>query len=139
MGSESPRCSHMGASIAEAAPCLTAMPACPSHTNTGDEHSFCCAVLHALGHVLPRPVLSCAGGVLVHCLAGMSRSASICIAYIMWKQRLSYADVSVGLAAAVQHAFGWVVPGAQRGRASSPPRDRERGLWAPPSCPCQAP
>jgi len=60
-------------------------------------------------------VYVCPGGVLVHCLAGMSRSASICIAYMMWKQRLSYIDVSGGLnfgnsqrfeatAAAVLHA-----------------------------------
>lgn len=39
-----------------------------------------------------------AGGVLVHCLAGVStgvsRSAAIRIAYLMWRQRLTYLDVS---------------------------------------------
>jgi len=39
-------------------------------------------------------VVSCvglAGRVLVHCAQGVSRSASILIGYLMWKERLSFA------------------------------------------------
>uniref|UniRef100_A0A7S1X4L4 Protein-tyrosine-phosphatase n=1 Tax=Tetraselmis chuii TaxID=63592 RepID=A0A7S1X4L4_9CHLO len=31
-----------------------------------------------------------AGGVLVHCSAGCSRSASVCLGYVMWKEGLCY-------------------------------------------------
>lgn len=41
-----------------------------------------------------------AGGVLVHCVAGVSRSASLCIGYLMWKQRIPYLEAQETLAAA---------------------------------------
>ncbi len=31
-----------------------------------------------------------AGIVFVHCVAGISRSASVCVGYLMWKHRMSY-------------------------------------------------
>lgn len=91
-----------------------------------------CAVLHALRRVPLRPVLSCAGGVLVHCLAGMSRSASICIAYIMWKQRLSYVDVSVSGDTDVQHAHGSAGPRAFMGEGIPSRGEGEGAVGATP-------
>eukprot|EP01084_Bolivina_argentea_P242780 407182_1 len=32
------------------------------------------------------------GNLLIHCARGKSRSASICIAYLMWKQNISFED-----------------------------------------------
>merc|ERR1712130_480356 len=32
------------------------------------------------------------GNLLIHCARGKSRSASICIGYLMWKQKMTFAD-----------------------------------------------
>merc|ERR1712087_837021 len=32
------------------------------------------------------------GNLLIHCASGKSRSASICIGYLMWKQNISFED-----------------------------------------------
>ena len=38
----------------------------------------------------PDAVKDCRGRVLVHCQAGISRSATICLAYLMMKKRVPF-------------------------------------------------
>lgn len=47
-----------------------------------------------------------AGGVLVHCVAGVSRSAAVCIGYLMWKQSMPLQQAS----STVLMARPWIAP-----------------------------
>lgn len=48
------------------------------------------------------------GNILVHCASGKSRSASICIGYLMWKQNISFEDAKY----AVKQKRGIIAPNA---------------------------
>jgi len=45
-------------------------------------------------------------GVLVHCMAGISRSATVCIGYMMWKNNLSYDEAFQKL----HRVRPWIMP-----------------------------
>jgi hypothetical protein len=64
---------------------------------------WACALFTPHSHT-PMLVLCAGGGVLVHCQAGISRSATIVIAYCMWKERLS-ADAATALVSAARSAI----------------------------------
>jgi hypothetical protein len=70
-----------------------------STTQLCEHHAALCTCFSPQRHVV------CAGGgVLVHCQAGISRSATIVIAYCMWKERLS-ADAATALVSAARSAI----------------------------------
>ena len=70
---------------------------------------------------------SAGGGVLVFCTAGRSRSASVCVAYLMRALRVGFDDAL----AAIRAVRPWVAPNAGFERAL---RAHERELFAKPGC-----
>ncbi len=75
-----------------------------------------------------------AGGVLVHCAQGMSRSGGIAVGYIMWRERLSYETALAHVQQArpcVSPNEGFALQLDEFGRAGCDPKrwrgwDRER-------------